>query len=221
VADPVSFLFWRFYYFFRDPKRVAPPGRVIVSPADGCLLYVKEIKGGVVPSPVKEGVAIPLEEWFGNVPFTGEGTLIGIYMTPISVHYNRAPIAGTIKKVVKRPAIGENFSMARTLIRIVWNMRPFEKDSSYIANNARNTIVIDGELPIVTVQIADRWISEVDCFVREGQEVATGDKIGMIRMGSQCDIFIPKKPNLIVNLTCKPGEMVYAGTSILATYDIK
>ena len=76
--DPLSFLAWRFYYFFRDPARKAPPGRVVVSPADGYLLYARRVAGGQVPSPIKKGVPIALEEWVGAVPCEGDGTLIGI-----------------------------------------------------------------------------------------------------------------------------------------------
>jgi phosphatidylserine decarboxylase len=52
--DPLSFLFWRFYYFFRDPVRKPPPGRVLLSPADGFLLYARRVTGGEVPSPIKQ-----------------------------------------------------------------------------------------------------------------------------------------------------------------------
>src|SRR5207244_3345195 len=85
AMDPLSFLAWRFYYFFRDPARKAPPGRVVVSPADGYLLYARRVAGGQVPSPIKKGVPIALEEWVGAVPCEGDGTLIGIYMTALDV----------------------------------------------------------------------------------------------------------------------------------------
>jgi phosphatidylserine decarboxylase len=216
MIDPITFLFWRFYYFFRDPVRKPPPGRVIVSPADGYVVYVKDISGGSMPSPVKEGVSIPLAEWTGSRPFAGEGTLIGIYMTPLSVHYNRAPVMGTISKLAVLPARKKNLSMVRTFIRLIWNMAPFEKKSGYITDNARNTIFIDGEVPMAIVQIADSFVREVDCYVAEGQKVETGSKIGMIRMGSQCDLFIPKSSN--IKLLCKTGDKVFAGESVLASY---
>lgn len=214
--DPLSFLAWRFYYFFRDPVRTPPPGRVVVSPADGILLYTRRVTAGAVPSPLKQGVAVPLQEWMGKVPCAGEGTLVGIYMTPLSVHYNRAPVAGSITRVVARPARGKNLSMTRIFIRLLWDMLPYEEDSRYITENARNTIAIDGEAPIVIVQIADQYVSEVDCFVAEGDRVAAGQKLGMIRMGSQCDIYIPDSSK--VTLDCHPGARVRAGETVLGTY---
>jgi phosphatidylserine decarboxylase len=214
--DPLSFLAWRFWYFFRDPARRAPAGRNLVSPADGRVLYVREVEAGAVPNPVKAGVTVPLDDWLGTVATDDGGTLVGIYMTPASVHYNRAPLAGAIATVVARPAQGENLSMLRAFMRVTWDMPPFEEDSRHILQNARNTIVIAGDFPVVVIQMADRFVKEVDCFVRQGQKVEKGDKIGFIRMGSQCDLFVPKVPG--ISVTCKAGDRVRAGETILGTY---
>jgi phosphatidylserine decarboxylase len=214
--DPFSFLAWRFYYFFRDPVRTPPPGRVVVAPADGFILYSRRVAGGQVPSPIKQGVNIPLDEWIGKVPSAGDGTLIGIYMTALSVHYIRSPVPGRIAHVVPRPAIGENLHQTRTFVRLIWGMQPYEQDSRYITQNARNTIAIDGEVPAIVVQIADRYVSECDCFVEESQHVETGQKIGMIRMGSQCDLFIPDSAK--VAFDCHPGQRVAAGETVLGRY---
>jgi phosphatidylserine decarboxylase len=214
--DPLSFLAWRFWYFFRDPVRRPPPGRNVVSPADGRVLYVREVAAGALPNPVKAGVAVPLDDWLGAAPPEAGGILIGIYMTPLSVHYNRAPVAGRIATVVARPAQGENLSMARAFMRLVWNMPPFEEDSRHILQNARNTIVIAGDFPVVVIQMADRFVSQVDCFVAPGQQVEKGDKIGLIRMGSQCDLFIPR--GAAMRVACKPGARVLAGETIIGAY---
>jgi phosphatidylserine decarboxylase len=95
-------------------------------------------------------------------------------------------------------------------------MQPYEEGSRYITENARNTTVIDGDVPVVVVQIADRYVNQCDSFVTAGQRVGAGDKIGMIRMGSQCDLYIPDSAN--VTLDCRPGQRVRAGESILGTY---
>src|SRR5262249_49354193 len=130
--DPLSFLFWRFYYFFRDPVRRPPSGRVVVAPADGVLLYARRVTGGHVPSPGKRGVPVPRDEWVGQVRGEGDGTLFGIYMTALNVHYIRAPIPGKVTRVVARPAVGENLHQTRTFVRLIWGMEPFEEDSRYI-----------------------------------------------------------------------------------------
>jgi phosphatidylserine decarboxylase len=214
--DPLSFLAWRFYYFFRDPVRKPPSGRVLLAPADGFLLYTRRVTAGEVPSPIKKGVPIALDEWIGTVPHEGNGTLIGIYMTALSVHYIRSPVPGRISHVVPRPARGENLHQTRTFVRLLWDMQPYEEDSRYITQNARNTIAIDGEVPVVVVQIADRYVRECDSFVTPGDGVAAGDKIGMIRMGSQCDLFVPDSAG--VKIDCRAGAQVRAGETVLGTY---
>jgi phosphatidylserine decarboxylase len=214
--DPISFLAWRFYYFFRDPVRKPPSGRVLLAPADGFLLYARRVTAGEVPSPIKKGVPIALDEWIGKVPATGDGTLIGIYMTAFDVHYIRSPVPGHVTHVVPRPANGENLHQTRTFVRLIWGMKPYEEDSQYITQNARNTIAIEGEVPCVVVQIADRYVRECDAFVRPGESVGAGDKIGMIRMGSQCDLFIPDRAGVRFSVT--PGQRVIAGVSVLGTY---
>lgn len=214
--DPLSFLFWRFYYFFRDPVRKPPPGRVLLSPADGFLLYMRRVTADHAPSPIKGGVPIALDEWVGKVPRAGDGTLVGIYMSAMDVHYIRAPVPGRVSHVVPRPARGENLHQTRTFVRLIWGMQPYEQDSRYITENARNTIAIDGEVPVVVVLIADRYVRECDAFVAPGDAVAGGDKIGMIRMGSQCDVFIPDSTGL--KLDCRPGTHVRAGETVLGTY---
>lgn len=38
------FLGWRYFWFFRNPDRTPPPGSAIVSPADGTVVYVKQLE---------------------------------------------------------------------------------------------------------------------------------------------------------------------------------
>ena len=112
--------------------------------------------------------------------------------------------------------IGEDLHQTRTFMRLIWGMQPYEQDSRYITQNARNTVAIDGEVPVVVVQIADRYVHECDCYVAEGQQVSAGQKIGMIRMGSQCDLFVPDSAG--VTLDVEPGMPVQAGETVLGRY---
>jgi phosphatidylserine decarboxylase precursor-related protein len=121
-----------------------------------------------------------------------------------------------VTRVQPRPAVGENRSMVRALMHLAWNLPVTDEVRVRVADNARNTLVIDGELSAAVVQIADRYVSEVDCFVREGETVERGQRIGMIRMGSQCDVFLRRVPTL--NVLCRPGDRVRAGETILARY---
>ena len=214
--DPVSFLYWRFHAFFRDPERCAPAGRVVVAPADGRVLYVSEVAPHTMPMVVKHGTEIPLTD----APFVGPselpGVLIGIYMFHWSVHVNRAPIAGKVTHAQARPAVHENQSMVRALMHLMWHMPITDEVRASVAENARNTIVFEGDLSVAMVQIADRYVRQVDCFVHSGDAVTCGQRVGMIRMGSQCDLFVRRIPGLEV--LCRPGDRTRAGETLIARY---
>jgi phosphatidylserine decarboxylase len=214
--DPLTFLLWRFHAFFRDPPRRIPSGRVVVAPADGQVLYVLPVPAGAVPAAIKHGTAVPIENASAVKPADLPGVLIGIYMFPWSVHVNRAPVGGTVASVLPRPAAKENRSMVRALMHLSWGIPVTDDVRSSVADNARNTIVLEGEMSAAVVQIADRYVREIDCFVREGETVERGQRIGMIRMGSQCDVFVRQLPTLEV--LCSPGDRVRAGETILARY---
>jgi phosphatidylserine decarboxylase len=214
--DPLSFLLWRFPAFFRDPERHPPPGRVVVAPADGCVLYVSEVPPGQMPTTVKNGTAIPIADAPSVGPSERPGVLIGIYMFPWSVHVNRAPVTGQVTLVNARPARPANRSMVRILMHLMWGLPITDEVRASVADNARNTIVFEGDLSVAMVQIADRFVNQVDCFVRTGESVACGQRVGMIRMGSQCDLFFRQRPGLEV--LCRPGDKTRAGETVLARY---
>jgi phosphatidylserine decarboxylase len=180
------------------------------------VLYARRVASGEVPSPLKQGVRVPLDEWVGSVPYGGDGTVVGIYMHALSVHYIRSPVPGSVRSVVPRPARHQNLHQTRTFVRLIWGMQPYEEGSRYITENARNTIAIDGEVPVAIVQIADRYVRHCDCFVAPGEHVSAGQKIGMIRMGSQCDLYVPDRAG--VTLECRPGDRVRAGETVIGRY---
>src|SRR5262249_10709964 len=70
-------------------------------------------------------------------------------------------------------------------------------------------------LQLAVVQIASRLVRKIVVFVSPGQDVALGQRIGMIRFGSQVDIVLPARDELRV--TVKEGERVWAGESVIAT----
>jgi phosphatidylserine decarboxylase len=214
--DPLSFLLWRFYAFFRDPARRIPSGRVVVAPADGRVLYVTHVPAGTVPATVKHGTAVDIENASMVRPADLPGVLIGIYMFPWSVHVNRAPVGGTVASVQRRAAARENRSMVRALMHLSWGLPVTDEVRASVSDNARNTIVLGGELPAAVVQIADRYVREIDCFVAQGETVERGQRIGMIRMGSQCDVFVRQVPTLEV--LARAGDRVRAGETILARH---
>jgi len=190
------------YRFYRDPERAAPDREdVIISPADGEVIYVRESRGGRLPVATKHGRSCALQE-LTKTPLQCEDTaVIGISMSFLDVHVNRAPIAGRV--AFQRHFPGCFGSLRR---------------ADMVFQNERTTTIIErGDLQVAVVQIASRLVRQIVSFVSEGQAVALGQRIGMIRLGSQVDIVLPARPDICV--TVQPGERVRAGQSILAICD--
>lgn len=211
----VLFLIWRLY-FLRDPLRIIPEGAVLVAPADGTVLYLKSISKGEIPVALKKRNRIPLMELTGITEFEKQsGTLVGIFMNPLSVHRNRIPVSGEIiLKDHKHDTL--NQTMVKATTDILLGRKPYN-DYEFYPTNERLTIGIKSEKGIISVtQIADRWIRKIVSWVEVGDKVEKGEQYGMIRFGSQCDIFVPDNFNAIFSVSM--GDYVYAGKTVLARF---
>jgi phosphatidylserine decarboxylase len=186
------------YRFFRNPERKITAGQhQIVSPADGRVIYIKELEKNQVPVSVKKLRLASIEE-ITRTPIPEQPCyLIGIAMTLFDVHMNRAPIGGKI--ILVKHTTGSYLGL--------------NKPESTIQNE-RNTIVIQREDGIIAavVQIAARYVRRCIVSVREGEIVDKGAIIGRIRWGSQADLIIPRNCEILV----REGEQVYAGETIIA-----
>ncbi len=207
---------WRLRFFFRDPVRTPPSDAcAVVAPADGVVTYVKRVEHGQVPFAVKKGRTIPLEE-FTDIATDTSGFLIGVYMTEYSVHRNRSPIAGTVVARRHRSAAPFNRSMARVGANLLARQTPYDEGCDYLLTNERLTIGVrhpGGAVATVT-QIADLWVNRIVAHVDVGETVGRGEQYGMIRFGSQCDVFLPDA--LVEQITVRPGQYVFAGSTTIA-----
>lgn len=204
------------WWFPRDPARTAPPDAAIVAPADGRVVYVAPVAEGLVPISVKKRREIPLDEIVKGRDRPGSGVLIGIFMSPFDVHYQRSPINGVVREVSYHPA-PYNHVMGSMFLRNLFRIQPMHTRSPHIVTNERNVIHIvgdDGEAYVV--QIADQQVNKIDCYVAPGDEVAIGQRIGMIRRGSQVDLYLPDRaPSDFPSV--EVGRVLRAGTSMLLT----
>jgi phosphatidylserine decarboxylase len=193
----VALLIW----FFRDPERIPPEQTgVILSPADGKIIYVRKVEDENHFVSIKAGTRYSLEELFqAQWPSRG-GHLIGIEMNVLDVHVNRAPIGG---RVVLRKSIQGGFP-------------GLGKPNAEIRSQRAATIIDDGNILVGVVQIASRFVRGIVSYVKEEQEVAIGERIGMIRFGSQVDLAIPDALNC--EIAVKAGQIVRAGFTVLARY---
>lgn len=186
-----------FYRFFRNPDRKIPGEKNdIVSPADGRVIYIKELEKSQIPVSIKKKRIANVSEITKTDILEQPCYLIGIAMTLFDVHYNRAPIDGNIIMVKHTPgsAIGLN-TPESTLV------------------NERNTTVFEREdgIKAGVVQIAARWVDRCIVIPKEGALMKRGDIFGKIRWGSQADLVIPRNCEICV----REGEQVYAGSTII------
>lgn len=122
---------------------------------------------------------------------------ISIFLNVFNVHVNRVPVAG---KIVKQHYIAGKFLNAS-----------LDKASEY---NERNIMAIENSAgeQIVFSQIAGLVARRIICSTKEGDVVEQGERYGIIRFGSRCDIFVPKH----YDLTIAVGQICVGGETILA-----
>ncbi len=171
--------------FFRDPIRTTPRGeRFIVSPADGLVTMIADV---------------PVPRELAGEDALGSGTItrVSIFMSVFDVHINRTPIGGTIKRVVY---------ISGKFLNADLDKASEENERQHILVEAR-----DG-LRIGFTQIAGLVARRIVPFVKPGDIVATGQRIGLIRFGSRVDVFLPAgtAPRVILGQRALAGETVIA-----------
>ena len=177
--------------FYRNPEREIPAGNNIVSPADGKVISIIDTSRSIVN--VNKG-------FIGRIKTTSKDVakdcyVVSIFMSPLDVHYNRAPIKGKILST--RHEKGKFF-------------RAYDLEKSF--ENEKNEILMEGKIKIKVIQIAGFLARRIICFVRKGQAVGKGERVGMITLGSQATIIMPRSVELMIKI----GDKVKAGSSILA-----
>ena len=189
------------FFFFRDPERTPNnESRSILSPADGAVIYIKKIQSGEFPFAKKGEKKIPLETFTQKKLITNQGYQIGIAMNFLNVHVNRNPIQGKIESITRIP--GKFLSL--------------RKLSSLLENERVLTIIKSKDTRLGIVQIASRLVRRIVPYVKEGEEVAMGQRIGVIRFGSQVDILIPEIENL--KICVELNQEIKAGLTVVAQY---
>ncbi|MBB6348510.1 phosphatidylserine decarboxylase [Nonomuraea muscovyensis] len=165
AAVPLSALTGGMLWFFRDPDRTLGEG-LVLSPADGVVQSID--------------------------PWPDGRTRVAIFMSPLNVHVNRAPLAGNVTSVQHvaggfLPAFNKDSDQNE---RVVWH---FE------------TALGDIEM----VQIAGAVARRIVPYLSDGAKVERGDRIGLIRFGSRVDIYLPEGISPAVTV----GEKTVAGVT--------
>ncbi len=122
---------------------------------------------------------------------------ISVFMNVFNCHVNRLPVSGTIAKSLYRT--GQFLSA--------------DLDKASEANERQSLLIeIEDDKQLVVVQIAGLVARRILCFVHEGQEMQAGERFGLIRFGSRCDVYLPKGNVPLVAV----GQSAIAGETVLA-----
>lgn len=163
------FLAGFFAYFFRNPARVIPKQKgILVAPADG---IVKRIYS------------------------EGKFKEIYIFIRPLDVHINRAPISGTV----------ENIQFKHGKHKMAFKKSATENEENYIT-------IKSGRSRIIIVQVVGAVARRIRCWVNIHDKVKIGQPIGMLLFGSGTRLIMPEKTEILV----KEGQVVKAGETIIA-----
>ncbi|MGZ5040794.1 MAG: phosphatidylserine decarboxylase [Usitatibacter sp.] len=208
---------WRYLWFFRNPERAPPKAEGIVSPADGTVVYVRKVAPGEAVVVIKEGLSATVEDIMRE-DFAQPKLVIGIFMSPFDVHYNRAPIAARVGFVHRHPAIGANAFMTSMHWRSLLGLAPRYAGSTHIVQNERAVTQFLGAyggapLACYVVQIGARTVNGIESYYAPGQAVGRAAVFGMIRVGSQVDLIVPWRDEFEV--LAVEGQRVVAGVTIL------
>jgi len=166
--------------FFRDPDRISPQGEgLIVAPADGKIVSIVNLKD----APAMRGTS----------------TRVSIFLSPLDVHINRMPVAGTVEEV--------RYQRGKF-------MAAYNDEAS--ARNEQNALkILAGEGPrLAVVQVAGVLARRIVCHAKAGDLVKRGDRFGLIMFGSRTDTYLP--PGCRVEV--EEGQRVKGGETILGRF---
>ena len=178
--------------FFRDPVRTTPRGKnLVIAPADGLITMIAKVP--------------PPPELRGSDGLTDpDYTRVSIFMSVFDVHINRAPIAGRVTRIAYVPGKFVNADL--------------DKASE---DNERQHLLIEGAdgIRIGFTQIAGLVARRILAFVRQGDAVDAGQRIGLIRFGSRVDVYLPAgtAPKVLLGQRAIAGETVLAEIGVDAT----
>lgn len=211
-----ALMFLRKVWFYRDPVREPErDGDVIIAPASGRVVYIKRITDGAIYAE-KLGEKIPLPEITGCDSNQKDGWAIGIYMSPLDVHFNYCPRPGAVERIYRKNA-KLNLPMLDLweYIKVVWLRKMVDMFARrYHLENERNTIFLNCDgIKMAVVLIADKFVAKIKCFVEEGQALGYSQKLGFIERGSQVDLVVFSDD---IEFEVDINQQVHGGRTVIA-----
>ena len=155
---------------------------------------------GLFVSPA-DGKVILIKDVYEKDYLKSDVKEISIFMSPLDVHINRSPCEGKVSLIKHSPG---KF------------MAAYREESSM--KNENIVMVLDGGSGrIVVRQVAGFLARRAVCRVSVGDVLGRGERYGMIKFGSRCDVYLPKSAAVAVKL----GDRVKAGETVIARKDHK
>jgi len=168
--------------FFRDPERPGVAGEdELLSPADGTVYDIEEMDAPAY--------------------LEGRALRVGIFMSVLNVHVNRAPAVGTVRLVEHVPG---KFYDARS------ERSKTENEHNFIG------LELAGGRPVLVNQIAGVVARRVVCKVSVGQDLQRAERVGMVKFGSRVELYVPLADRPAPRV--KIGDRVKAGRDVLVAY---
>lgn len=128
----------------------------------------------------------------------GQWQQITIFLSVLDVHINRTPVSGVVTRVDYHPG----------------TFRPAYHHDAF--RNERSEIWVDHNgVAVVARQIVGILARRVVCRVKTGDQLAAGERIGLMKFGSRMDVFVPATASLRV----RAGEQVIAGVTVIASLE--
>lgn len=185
VAAVVVVLFLAFAAFFRNPSRTIPADpAILVGPADGVVRDIEVV------------------EDFNFPPFDGKARRIGIFLSVLNVHVNRAPAELEVESKFYRE--GEYL-----------DARNSECAKRNEAMTIAGTATAGGKrFPLAVRQISGAIARRIVCPVDPGRKLRKGEVYGMIKFGSRTELYLPVDG---FEINVKVGDRVYGGETVMAT----
>ncbi len=146
-----------------------------------------------------DGKVVFLDEVQEDRFLSGPAKRLAIFMNVFDVHVNRAPVAGTVADIRHQPG---KFKAA------------FLKEADRLNEQQATLLDRDGGGRVLVVQIAGLLARRIIGFVKPGQNLARGERLGMICFGSRVDLYLPPD----CEITVRVGDRVKAGSSIVARW---
>jgi phosphatidylserine decarboxylase len=159
------------------------PERVIPGESDGIVL-----------SPA-DGKVVVIRDIVDEEYIKGPAKQISIFLSPLNVHVNRSPISGTVDY-------------------FTYNTGQFVAafhDKASELNERTHIGISNGQIRVLTKQIAGAIARRIVCKLEIGDKLAIGDRFGMIKFGSRTDVIVPAAMVVDVEL----GQMVVGGETVL------